>query len=273
MEEGLTFQVLGARGSWPVSNPKMLDHGGRTTSFMIELGKSVTVLIDAGTGLVSMPDPDPAAEHEYHLFFTHYHLDHIQGLQFFRPLYRETSSFTFYGVPPEGMTVEGAVGGIYRAPWFPVPLAETPSIKRYVALDGMPVEVGPLSFATVELTHPQGVTGFRIQGPNASVVIATDHEAGDPAVDDRLVKFATGADYLLHDAQYTREEHDELYNGWGHSTWEDAVAIAARAQVGRLILTSHDPARTDAALEELIKLASLRFPATVAAREGMRLKL
>ena len=66
-------------------------------------------------------------------------------------------------------------------------------------------------------------------------VIATDHEAGDREVDDRLVEFARGADHLFHDAQYTPQEHVQLYEGWGHSTWQDAVATGfGPGDVGRL---------------------------------------
>lgn len=272
MDDGLTFTVLGARGSWPVSDPEMLGYGGRTTSFMVNITDAVTVLIDAGTGLARTGEPEASEPMEYHLFFTHYHLDHIQGLQFFRPLYRVANSFIFYGVPPAGMGVEEAVSGIYRAPWFPVALTDTRSLKSYVTLDGQGVSVGPLRITTTQLTHPQGVTGYRLEGPNATIVIATDHEAGNPDVDSRLVDFARGADYLFHDAQYTPEEHLELYEGWGHSTWADATAMASRAQVGQLILTSHDPARTDASLDHLIDLARARFPNTIAAREGLELR-
>jgi ribonuclease BN (tRNA processing enzyme) len=105
------------------------------------------------------------------------------------------------------------------------------------------------------------------------VVIATDHEAGDEEIDGKLVEFARGADYLLHDAQYTPAEHHQMYQGWGHSTWEDGVNLALEADVGQLILTSHDPARNDGAVHRLTELASARFPNTVAAYEGLQLDI
>jgi phosphoribosyl 1,2-cyclic phosphodiesterase len=273
MNDGLTFTVLGARGSWPVSDPDMLVHGGRTTSFMIPLGDNVTVLVDAGTGVAKVDDLDTAAPHTYYMFLTHYHLDHIQGLQFFKPIYREANTFTIHGVPSSGMGVEEAVGGIYRAPWFPIPLSETASTKHYVDLDFTPIDVGPLHITMAKLSHPQGATGYRIEGPRATVVIATDHEAGDEEIDGKLVEFARGADYLLHDAQYTPAEHHQMYQGWGHSTWEDGVNLALEADVGQLILTSHDPARNDGAVHRLTELASARFPNTVAAYEGLQLDI
>ncbi|MCP3975770.1 MAG: MBL fold metallo-hydrolase [bacterium] len=273
MDDGLVFTVLGARGSWPISEREMMVHGGRTTSFMIALENDVTVIVDAGTGISAIDDSDRAAPQAYHVFLTHYHLDHVQGLQFFKPLYRADNSVTFYGVPPENMKLEEAVGGIFRAPWFPISLAATPSQKRFVDLDFEDLEIGPLRITTGELTHPQGATSYRIEGPRATVVIATDHEAGDSTIDASLVEFARGADYLFHDAQYTPEEHDQFYEGWGHSTWEDASDIATRAEVGQLVLTSHDPSRTDAAVAHLTEQAAHLFPTTVAAYEGMQLPI
>lgn len=273
MNEGPTFTVLGARGSWPISDKEMMVHGGRTTSFIIAVTDDLTVIFDAGTGIATIDDSDRAAPQEYHLFLTHYHLDHIQGLQFLKPLYRADNTFAFYGVPPESMTLEDAVGGIFRAPWFPIPLAETPSTKRFVDIDFTAIEIGPLRISMGELAHPQGATSYRIEGPRATVVIATDHEAGNEAVDDKLVEFARGADYLFHDAQYTPEEYQELHTGWGHSTWEGAADIAQRAGVGQLILTSHDPSRTDAAVAHLTDNAARLFPLTVAAYEGLRLPI
>jgi len=273
MDKGLTFTVLGARGSWPVSDQEMMVHGGRTTSFMIVLDNAVTVIFDAGTGVSRVDDMDTAAAQEYHVLLTHYHLDHIQGLQFFKPLYRAANSFTFYGAPPGDMSLEDAIGGIFRAPWFPIPLADTLSHKRFVEIDAAPIEIGPLRISTGELTHPQGAISYRIEGPRATVVIATDHEAGHTDVDDALVDFARGADYLFHDAQYTPQEHLELYQGWGHSTWQDAARIAMRAEVGQLILTSHDPSRTDADVTRLIEHTVAVFPSTVAACEGLQLPI
>ena len=49
---------------------------------------------------------------------------------------------------------------------------------------------------------------------------------------------------LVHDAMYTADEYERL-RGWGHSTYEDAVALALDAGVERLVLFHHRPsART-----------------------------
>ena len=254
----------------------MHTHGGRTTSFLVRLGDRESVIIDAGTGIA---DHDERGDHRFHIFFTHYHLDHVQGLQFFKPVYRAGSEVIFYGMEPtdggeQPITVAEAIGGVFRPPWFPVALGSTASTKRYVTLTGgETTAVGLLEIDSLELTHPQGVLGFRLRGPRAVAVIATDHEAGDVATDAALAEFARGADYLFHDAQYTPAEHRQHYEGWGHSTWSDAVQLAERAAVGTLLLTSHDPARTDAEIEGLVAEARKRFPSTRASFQGLELSL
>jgi ribonuclease BN (tRNA processing enzyme) len=81
-----------------------------------------------------------------------------------------------------------------------------------------------------------------------------------------LREIARHADVLVYDAQYTPEEYPRR-KGWGHSTWQEAVAVAAEAQVGRLVLFHHDPDRDDQALDEIVARARMDFPQTVAARE------
>jgi len=86
---------------------------------------------------------------------------------------------------------------------------------------------------------------------------------------------ARGADLLLHDAQYTREEYPH-HVGWGHSTIHDALAFARLAGVNHLVPFHHDPGREDAALEAAIEAAVRdvrpEFSVTPAA-EGTRFEL
>lgn len=269
---GLVLTILGARGSLPVSQSEMLAYGGRTTSYMIDLPGDHTVFIDAGTGLAAVQGMADGRTQHYDILLTHYHLDHLQGLQFFKPLYREGNTFTFRGHRPHGVTVEEAISGVSQSPWFPLPLDATLSDKTFRPVEET-FELGPLTVRSAQLHHPQGVTGYRLEGPARSVVIATDHEAGDPEADARLVELASGANYLIHDAQYTPKEYEELYTGWGHSTWEHAVATATAAGVDALILTSHDPSHTDEDVDEILACAREAFPETHAAFEGMEIAL
>ncbi len=270
------LKVWGVRGSMPVSNVAMHRYGGHTPCMEI-VGESATtrILIDAGTGITryqtSLGDPGPSG-YDFHVFFTHFHLDHILGLPFFRPLYDERNRFTFYGYPWEGRGVQDILHSAFSPPLFPVALEDVPASLAFVEMTSHPVEMDGLVISSTRLAHPQGVTGYRVDGTR-SIVIATDYERGDLASDAGLDELATGVDVLIHDAQYTPMEHAEEFSGWGHSTWDHAVDAAERAGAGRLVLISHDPDRTDNDLDALVEQARRRFSSTVAASEGMIIPL
>ncbi len=265
--------VHGARGSLPASGTTHTRYGGNSTCFSLHIENTDPIVIDCGTGMAFAPDLVPEGPTHYHVFLTHYHLDHLVGLQGFRPFFQQDQRFTFYGYPAGGIGVDRALLAVFTQPWFPIPLEEIPSRRDFVELDGTPARVGPVAVTTIRLRHPQGITGYRLEVGGRAIVIATDHEAGEPEVDARLVEFATGADVLIHDAQFTPEEREGVYSGWGHSTWHDAATTADAAGVDRLILTSHDPFRSDDDIDAIVAAAKELFPNVEAAHEGMVLAL
>lgn len=260
----------------PVAGAETDRYGGHTPCLDIDTGSGSYVILDAGTGIhllqAALEEPGDDG-YDFHIFFTHYHLDHIIGLPFFRPLYDERNRFTFYGFPYENRTVDEVVHQVLSPPWFPVPLAEVASSQEFVSLDGSAIEVQGVSITTARLDHPQGVAAFRIEHDGRSVVLATDYERGAEESDSALDELAKGVGTLIHDAQYTPEEYEDRYRGWGHSTWLHAVHTAEHAGVGQLVLTSHDPDRTDLAIDAIIEKAVNRFANTRAAHEGMRIEL
>jgi phosphoribosyl 1,2-cyclic phosphodiesterase len=264
------FTIHGARGSSPTAAHAAERYGGHTTCFSVEAGTDGVVIVDAGTAIAFSPS---LLHHtRFHIFFTHFHLDHIQGLPFFGPIYQPDTEFVFYGNPPAGTSLVDAIGGVFRPPWFPVDLRDTPCAKEFVDLSSSPQKVGDVSLSTAALNHPQGCTAYRLERSGRSIVVATDHEAGDDAVDGGLGDLADGADVLLHDGQYTADEY-AVRVGWGHSTWEAAAAAASRAHVGELVLTSHDPSHTDAQIDAMVAGAAERFEHVRGAEPGLWLEL
>ena len=264
----------GARGSVPVSQAAFDRYGGATICLTMELAENHYLVMDAGTGIRAFQQELSAGVPlHFSVLLTHYHWDHLLGLPFFRPLFDASNTFDFYGVEREGRSVEEGIAGVFQPPWFPLPLQQVPSTKTYLDLaNGNPFTIGDLTVHSVGLNHPQGVTAYRLELGNASVVFATDVERGDPDSDEALRKLAHGADVLIHDAQYEPDEYD-LHEGWGHSTWRHAVEAAEAAEVDRLILVSHDPDRTDEKVDEIQEAARKRFPNTDAAYAGMEIPL
>lgn len=267
--------IHGVRGSTPVGGQETARYGGHTICMSVDDGEGRVLILDLGTGLRGLQArlPERTAGYHFDVFLTHYHWDHLQGLPFFRPLYDPANSFTFYGFGWEGMGVEELIAGTFQPPWFPVSLADTAAEKRYVALVGDTIHVGELAVSWTRLKHPQGVTAYRIDGPATSVVVATDHEAGDPEFDEALYDLGRGADVLIHDAQYTDGEYELHYEGWGHSTWTHAVDAAREIGVSRLVLISHDPSHGDDAVDAIVQEARNEFAHLDAAFEGMAIPL
>ena len=270
---GHELTVSGARGSIPAPSRDRQRYGGNTTCFAMPLEADRVLIIDAGTGLAFADDLWLQRPSTYDVLITHYHLDHLLGLQSFRPFFDPANSFTFFGMAPERGTIEEAIGGVFASPWFPVQLPDIACGRRYVELDGSPFTVADVTVATTPLQHPQGVVAYRLQRGDRSVVIATDHEADRGPMDDALIELSRNADVLIHDAQYTPDELESLYDGWGHSTWRDAVRVAREAGVSQLVLTSHDPYRPDSGIDAIVAAARREFPHVIGAYEGLSIPL
>jgi ribonuclease BN (tRNA processing enzyme) len=267
VESGSSFVVSGCRGSMCVSGDAYRRFGGNTTCYHAELEPGHHLVVDAGTGLRRLQHTLGPPPLRITLLLTHYHWDHIQGMPLFTPLWDRRNRVEVFGATFEGRGVDEILGGAIRSPWWPVTVADCTADLEFGAVEEA-FSVGPVGVRTAHLSHPQGVVGFRLEW-NRSIVIATDHESGDPQADARLRDLARDADVLIHDAQYTPQEHRDLHAGWGHSDWEGATTMAREANVGRLVLTSHDPDRTDDGVDAIRAEARALFSRTDAAFEGM----
>ncbi len=269
--------IRGARGTASISGRRIVRYGGHTACLDLAFAPDRRLILDCGSGLRSLaadlPSEPHAAGYQFHVFLTHYHWDHIEGLPCFPPVYDWRSSFSFHGFTHEGFGVQSALEGALQPPWFPVSFADTPSAKTYVDLDGETLFVDGVRVTSAPLRHPQGITGYRLEHAGRSLVFVTDTERGDPECDRALIDLARGADVLVHDAQYTPDEYAARCNGFGHSTWEHAVAVAHEAGVKRLLLFHHDPDRSDDQVDAIVEAAQREFPDVEAAREGMTIPL
>jgi phosphoribosyl 1,2-cyclic phosphodiesterase len=273
---GLTVRFWGVRGSIPSPGPRTTKVGGNTSCVEVRAGDQV-LIFDMGTGLRSLGEAlfqEKAGEPiEATIFVSHYHWDHIQGLPFFGPGFAPRNRFTIYGPDRNGQGIRDVLAGQMVPPYFPVPLeALRAQLDFKQVKSGGKLQVGPASVTAKELYHPGGVFSYRVDLGKKAVVYATDFEHGTEA-DDALVEFASGADVLIIDSQYTPDEYAGKNGlsrvGWGHSTWREAAAFAERAEVKTLVLFHHDPTRSDAGVSELVRLARKGFSGkTVAARES-----
>jgi phosphoribosyl 1,2-cyclic phosphodiesterase len=254
----MKLRVWGCRGSLAAPGADTMRYGGNTSCVEIRSSAGDVVVLDAGTGIraLGVQLAEEGVE-RVHLLLTHLHLDHLQGLGFFRPLYRPEVEVHIWGPPSPVQPLADRIATYMSPPLFPVRLGDIPSTVTFHDAPEESIVIGNLTVRASLVTHQGPTVGYRVEEDARSVVYLPDHEpslgvdiADQP--EDWLSGYdlARGADVLLHDAQYGDEEYHR-HRGWGHSAIGHVVAFARKAEVGRLVLFHHDPYHTDEELEEL----------------------
>lgn len=256
--------VLGGRGSIPVSGPDFVRYGGNTSCFAIIVDGKAVAFVDAGTGLAAYKSYGIELAPQVGVFLTHYHWDHIQGLSMLDELWRGACDVCVWGPDDPRDVLVKAIA----PPVFPVSIDEAAvrfgSMTETVDIDG-------IGFTAFPINHPQGAVGYVVKGPRRSVAIVTDHESGTE-IDEGIREAIDGVDVLIHDAQYLPSEAAS-HVGWGHSTYEDAVAMARAVGATELILTSHDPSRSDRTIDSMMSHVRTEFEASLGAGQGLEVTL
>jgi len=203
------------------------------------------------------------------LLLGHLHWDHIQGFPFLGALFDPNTRLRIIG--PQGVRL--ALAAQMSGPSFPISLDQVPARLEFTEVSpGRRMQLGEVSLSTAALNHPGGGVAYRLEHDLRSLVYACDTEHPERGHDPALAELSGGAGILIHDAQYLPDEYPAR-QGWGHSTFEAAAALAHAARVPRLLLTHHDPTRDDLALARLERDARTLHPGVRAAREGDILEL
>jgi phosphoribosyl 1,2-cyclic phosphodiesterase len=235
----------------------MLRYGGNTSCVEVTLSDGTELILDAGTGIRELGAARIAKADQVQILLTHLHMDHIQGLLFFPPLFDPGNEIMVYGPPAPGPALDYRLARYLSDPLSPVDLRELPAHVQFEACPYEEWEVGGARVEAAIVTH-RGITlGYRITEGDATLCYLPDHE---PALGARLedaepgwisgIGLASGASVLIHDGQYTADEYG-AHVGWGHSSALDAVTFAQLADVERLVLFHHDPGHDDDQLDEL----------------------
>jgi phosphoribosyl 1,2-cyclic phosphodiesterase len=271
----------GVRGSTPTVDPATWRYGGNTPCLELLAPDGTQFILDCGTGLRMLGSrwvaPNTGRSAGTHIFVTHYHWDHIQGIPFFSPLYVENNEFQFYSFRSKFLGRD-SLKQVFEAqmalPYFPVDMSAMNAKRKFQEVDGGECfTVGENKITARWLNHPQGCLGFRIETPAGTVVYATDNEPGDAKLDESLRELAMGADIFINDAQFTPEQLASTRRGWGHSTWLEGVRIAREVNAKTLVLFHHDPDSTDRMVDTVLRQAREEYGSVFAASEGMEITL
>ena len=142
----MLLKFWGTRGSIAAPGPSTVRYGGNTSCYEVRLRNNTVIIVDAGTGIRALGlELVKAGPVEVHVFITHTHWDHIQGLPFFVPLFVPGSKVTFYGTfdPVYRRSLADILKAQMEYCYFPVREAELKADIHYQTLrDGEQVEVG-----------------------------------------------------------------------------------------------------------------------------------
>lgn len=258
MEPAFGLKFWGTRGLISSPHADKAIYGGNTPCIQVLHGDDV-VIVDTGFGVSILGEAlmDRILNHkeriEAHIFFTHFHWDHIQGLPFFHPIYFKTSTLHLYSPMPREFIYEN-LDQLFDGSYSPFAGIGSmmSTIHFHHLTHGVTLPSG-LGVTHTLLDHPADCFAYRFTGVDGrAIVVASDHEGRSSQKNDELRSFATGAELLVHDAQYLQSEY-KARAGWGHSTPEQALENALAAKCQRVLLTNHHPKRRDLDLQGLQK--------------------
>jgi len=293
----MKFRFWGVRGSIATPGPTTVKYGGNTTCIEITTDNGEIIILDAGTGINPLGQkllkqlPVTA-----HIFITHTHWDHIQGLPFFSPIFIPGNEIKIYGgldpVTNEG--IERALGVQLQYSYFPIREAELNASVEYNTIKpGESIFIGETKITPILLSHPVLNFGYRIDSDDQSLFFTGDYEPifniYEPDENEyeeyqsfidqkqqQITEAMQGVDALIIDSSYTSEEYI-IKKGWGHGTYDSAIKLANLAKVKKLFFTHHEPTRTDAQLETIYKQILKENPNTafeiILAKEGHNITL
>ncbi len=272
----IKIKFYGTRGSIPVCEPNFQKFGGNTTCFGFFHHNRIGI-IDAGTG-IRAAGRDILENNIYQknvtIAFTHFHLDHIQGLPFFPPAYLpdRVINLLALGRGRKIWNLKNAISRQIGGEYFPVELNKMGARFNFMMVNKSEIpNFYNTNTSTIKLNHPGGCYGYRIETEGRLIVFCTDVEH-PKKIDTKVVEFARNADLLVHDAQYTDEEL-KTHKGWGHSSFNQAIEVAEMAGAKQLAMTHHDPQHDDEFLQAMEKKCQQRFNDCFLARDGMEISL
>ena len=267
LEQKMLVTFWGTRGSISTPGRTTEKYGGNTPCVTIE-NQGTRVILDAGTGIRNLGiELVREAESrkqplQIHLFLSHTHWDHIQGLPFFLPAYQKDTKLTIYGSPKKESFLASVLKHQMDYDYFPVSMSALTANIHIQEMSGKSIHLGPFTIDWEEqVFHPGGSVRYRFSAHGKKVVYATDVELDlvfgkdnrtkeKEAAARAYLRFVHGVDLLIADGMFSEEGYPGRV-GWGHASIPAVIEAAAKAEVKQLAVFHHDPQNSDKYLDDL----------------------
>lgn len=271
----MIVRFWGTRGSVPAPGPATHRYGGNTSCVEVraDIADSI-VIIDAGTGICALGAVLVPELRRVDILLSHLHMDHVIGLGFFAGLYRPGLDVHIWGPSSTVLSLRARLTRYLSPPLFPVRLRDLPC---RLTLHDVPLgtfELPGFSVTATLVCHPGPTVGYRLDD-GTTLAYLSDHEPAlgvrrfpEPARWTSGFDLASGADTLIHDAQYGDDEYPH-HVGWGHSSIGHAVAFATHVGARHLVGFHHDPWHDDETIDALYRPFANGPLRVTAAHEGL----
>lgn len=269
----MDIKFYGVRGSSPFYTPENAQVGCNTSCITITTGDEL-LIFDAGTGIITLSKSLRKNQYIHgHLFMSHYHMDHIQGIPFFGPFYDRRNTFHLYGMSYEDLGVKDILAGSMKPPYFPITWDELKASFTYTDLISEDIQTirinEEITVDYIYLEHQGGSLAYKVKAEGYSICYMTDLDIRDENT-DALIDFMKDAHLVIIDAHFLGADYQK---GWGHSKWEDVRKLSEKAGVKNLGLYHHNIYANDAELHQQLTQLNSKQMTIFIAREGMHLNM
>ncbi|MFN8621665.1 MAG: MBL fold metallo-hydrolase [Chloroflexota bacterium] len=268
----MNVTLWGTRGSLPSAGPETVRYGGNTSCVEVRADDGSVLVLDAGSGIRRLGERLGPCDTRIDVLLTHLHLDHLQGIGFFVPMFAGSGEVHIWGPPSISADLRTRLGRYLSPPLFPVRVRDIGSRLVLHDAPARPERIGPFTIRADLIVHPGPTVGYRVEADGRAIAYLPDHEpalGSDTVPDSRRwtsgADVAADVDLLIHDAQYTTAERRTRV-GWGHSSIEQTVAFASLVGAARLVPFHHDPSHDDATLDRMH--AAMRAAAAIPVEAG-----
>ncbi|MCD1260704.1 MBL fold metallo-hydrolase [Paenibacillus athensensis] len=241
--------ILGPWGAYPQA-------GEATAGYLLETDDN-RVLLDCGSGVLAGLQKRLSLDELTHVMITHAHYDHIADLGCLqyaclidKDLERRQADLPIYMACESGHAE--ALGHKAMPGTIMVPVAADDTL-----------ELGGMTCSFMRTLHGVYCLAVKVRCGGRTLVFTAD-----TSFDEALIPFCAGADLLLAETSFYADQDARRY---GHMNAREVGMLAARAGVGKLVLT-HLPHFGE--LEKLVEEATAEFDGEITlASCGMELEL
>src|SRR5689334_4122083 len=146
----------------------------------------MAIVLDAGSGIRALgAELRARGTRRIHIFLTHLHLDHLEGLRFFAPLWDDRVTLDIWGPRSPVLSLRDRIMRAFSPPLFPLDFRDVPAHVSLRALPEEPWLVDGVTFYADLVLHPGATVGYRLGAGTSSLAYIPDHEPALAGIEGR----------------------------------------------------------------------------------------